>query len=166
MRTRSLLALPLALAACRYHPEPVPMAGTPADLQRIAGHWEGEYVGRESQRIGIITFDITAEADSAFGSVLLTANDPERPLRHADPSALHLRHATSDQLLHITFVAVSGSRIRGELEAYIAPDCACVAHTTFTGRLDGDRISGTFVTRRQSGPDQGGSWRLVAIRRP
>lgn len=157
MRTALVLLL-LALSACRYQPEPVPMIGSSGDLERLAGSWEGEYIGRESQRIGIISFTITAHGDSAFGHVLLTEDGQQRNYAPAHDAEAHLRHAPSEKLLHIAFVQVRGGRVRGEIEPYIAPDCQCVAITVFNGTLEGDRITGTFTTRREWGSEQGGTW--------
>jgi hypothetical protein len=53
------------------------------------------------------------------------------------------------------------------LEPYEAPDCRCVVHTEFEGRLAGDRIEGTFVTTgARPGATQRGRWRVTRSREP
>jgi hypothetical protein len=153
-----MLCLLLLAAGCRYQMEPVPMLGAAADLARLEGAWHGEYAGRESQRLGLIDFTITAHGDSAFGHVLLTQDAGNRQYLPAHERQEHLGHAPSEMLLYIGFVEVRGGIVVGQVEPYIAPDCQCVAVSVFVGTLSGDRIRGTYFTRRERGPDQTGEW--------
>lgn len=69
--------------------------------------------------------------------------------------------ATRDlpEVLAIRFVRVAEGAVSGRLEPYLDPDCDCEASTTFTGRVHGDVIEGTFhvVSRGVSGTT--GRWR-------
>ncbi len=155
----------LLLAACHYRPVPVPVQAEPGALAALAGQWDGTYVGEQSGRAGSITFHITERGDSAFGDVLMAPVEGVYA-RPVDTPAEHLRHAGSPQMLSIAFVALSGDRVRGTLEPYVAPDCDCQVVTTFTGTVAGDVVSGTFVTRTQGGVEQTGRWRVSRQHRP
>lgn len=51
--------------------------------------------------------------------------------------------------------------VTGVLDAYRDPQCDCPVETTFTGRLNGDTIDGTFATRgSQLAAQQTGTWRV------
>jgi hypothetical protein len=135
-------------AACRYTPTPVVLQAAPADIQSLAGSWEGTYQGRESERTGTITFTIDARSDTAHGDVLM-----EAPMRHqfiaADvASGEHRQHSRAPEVLRITWVGLHRGFVEGALEPYIAPDCQCTVKTVFTGSVvaDGDEIKGEFVT--------------------
>lgn len=160
MRNRlALLMAAAALAGCHIRPTPVPVQAEPEVLASLAGEWVGTYEGAESGRSGTITFRITEKGDSAFGDVMMVTSGGALP-RPVDAPAEHLRHAGSPQMLSIAFVALSGRRVRGTLEPYIAPDCRCRVNTTFTGTLSGDIVNGTFVTRTADGMEQTGRWRV------
>jgi hypothetical protein len=70
------------------------------------------------------------------------------------------------QELTIRFLAVEGGEITGELDPYRDPACECRACTRFRGRLHGDVVEGTFVTRTadDAGPVQG-TWKVTRQRR-
>jgi hypothetical protein len=57
---------------------------------------------------------------------------------------------------------VEAGAIRGTLAPYWNPACDCRTVSVFEGVLDGSRISGTFVTRRESGEVvlSSGRWRV------
>ena len=148
------------LMACHYHPQVVFLAGEPAELRQLAGHWNGTYSGTESGRTGSITFEINARGDSAFGDVLLTVPGSLGPVVPIDPRDVHLAHATAAQVLNVLFIRVAGGAVRGPIEPYRAPDCGCVVHTVFTGTVRGDRINGRFVTLLDDGREQHGTWRV------
>ena len=158
--TRSILATcaSAALAACMYQPVPVMLQGSPMDRAVLAGRWQGEYYGIENGRTGTITLDVRAGKDTAFGEVMMDAG-PNQPILAEDARlASHIAHASSPELLRITFVAVHGTKIEGELEPYVAPDCKCVVRTTFSGRLKGDTIAGDFLTTGEYWLRQRGKW--------
>jgi hypothetical protein len=161
MRTALLAGIALAALGCRYRAQVVPISGDSGDLARLAGEWTGEYSGSDSHRSGTITFTITAHGDSAFGEVLMILPMEGNLLQPADLIAGHAAHARSADLLAIHFVRVAGGSVRGELEPYIAPDCECQVRTVFTGSMNGDVLSGSFLTTTAWGGRQNGTWRVV-----
>ncbi|HEU5217255.1 MAG TPA: hypothetical protein VFU23_01250 [Gemmatimonadales bacterium] len=163
MRPGIVVGIGLAALACRYRPQPVPVWGERADVAKLAGEWEGEYSSTESRRTGSITFMITAQGDSAFGDVLMPVPAGEEALRPIDPAQAHLTHARSADLLSVQFVTITGGRLRGELEPYIAPDCECVVRTVFTGTVTGNTIAGTYLTTTPWGGRQEGRWRVARV---
>jgi hypothetical protein len=165
--TRSLwvAAFVLASAGCHYQPVPVPVQADPGTLAALAGNWAGSYEGEQTGRTGSITFRITEKGDSAFGDVMMVPQSGVLP-HPVDTPAEHLRHAGGPQVLSIAFVAISGDRVRGTLEPYVAPDCQCRVVTTFTGAAQGDRITGTFTTRTADGVEQTGQWRVSRQQHP
>lgn len=162
---RSTALLTLLLAACQYHPQVVPLAGESHEIQQLTGRWEGRYTGVESGRTGTITFEVNARGDSAYGDVLLTVPGFLEPPIPIDPRDVHLAHVATGDLLSIQFVRIAGNEVRGTIEPYRAPDCGCVVSTAFTGRIDGNRVSGRFVTRLPNGRRQHGTWRVGRIER-
>jgi hypothetical protein len=162
MRALRLGTVMILMAGCRYRPEPVPMAGNPAELAQMAGEWDGDYWSADSRRTGTIIFQISAKGDSAFGDVMMRVPGGEVGPRPLDLTTGHERHARSADMLSIRFVAVQGGSVQGELEPYFAPDCECVARTVFHGRQRGDTISGRFVTTL-GGMLQRGEWKVVRI---
>lgn len=163
MRLGSVVAtiVLLGAAACRYHPDPIPIQGARSEIARLAGTWVGEYSGTTSGRSGSITFTLKAGTDSAFGDVLMVPVGGGNPIAAADNPAQHRLHARSPQVLQVSFVAVADTRVSGTLEPYLAPDCQCVVRTTFTGSISGDVVEGTFVTRVPAGAEQGGRWKVM-----
>ena len=148
--------------ACTYAGTPVPLQGSPADIAALAGRWEGEFSSDDTRRGGTLTFTIRTGKDTAVGDVLLIPNATV-PVRAADArEAMHLRHVRAPELLRVTFVAVRGATVRGEIEPYIAPDCECIVITEFFGTASGDTVSGTYVTRAEH-LRQEGRWSMRRI---
>ena len=154
----------LLLGACHYHPQVVPVTGEPGELRQLAGRWEGNYRGIESGRAGSISFEITAQGDSAYGDVMMTMPGNLGPIVPIDPRDVHLQHAASAQVLNVLFARVAGGSVRGTIEPYRAPDCGCVAHTIFTGTVHGDRINGRFVTLLDDNREQHGTWHVARLK--
>ena len=151
-------AAALLVGGCHYQPTPVPMAGDRSTIVLLAGNWIGTYRGTQTDRSGSITFTIRSNADSAFGDVLMETPPGAPRITAADAPTIHKLHARSPQLLAIKFVAIYGGDIEGALEPYNAPDCDCIVTTRFTGRVVGDSISGTFMTRGALVGPQTGVW--------
>ena len=165
MRRALVAAITIAALGCRYRAEVVPIWGDTGDLNRMAGEWAGEYSSPDSRRTGTITFTITAHGDSAFGEVTMVTSPEETLPRPMDLSKGHSAHARSADLLSVEFVRIAGGGVRGELEPYIAPDCECRVRTIFTGTIDGDVVSGSFLTTTDWGGKQEGRWRVVRVKR-
>jgi hypothetical protein len=64
-------------------------------------------------------------------------------------------------VLSIAFVRISGGDVTGTLDPYTDPECQCTVQTTFTGKLRGNTIEGTFVTRGPSAREQAGRWKVT-----
>jgi hypothetical protein len=160
-RISFIAAVALLASGCHVRSTPVPMSGDPSSITALAGAWTGIYRGTQTERTGSITFTIRANADSAFGDVLMQTPPGAPMVQPADDPAMHRLHARGPQLLAIRFVAVYGGEVEGALEPYIAPDCDCTVVTRFTGRVVGDTIRGTFVTRGALVGPQTGVWSVV-----
>ena len=147
------------LGACTYAGTPVPLSGSANDVGRLAGRWDGEFWSDESGRGGTLLFTIRAGTDTALGDVVLNSGmtDPVIAADARDPQ--HLRHSRAPEVLRVTFVAVQGEMIRGQIEPYIAPDCKCVVVTEFLGTLAGDTVAGRYDTRGP-GVRQEGRWSM------
>lgn len=156
----ALAAIAAVSAACHFQPSPVPIVGSSADIARLAGAWDGEYSSTESGRTGTISFMIKAGKDSAFGDVLMVPSTGARMYAADAMTQVHQLHSPSPELLRIEFVSVEAGIVRGELEAYLAPDCRCSVTTVFRGALDGDKIDGTYVTRGRD-LQQEGRWSVT-----
>ena len=138
--SRLSLAVLLALAGCHMAPAgaPVPVEGPETALAGLAGTWAGRYWNEDGQGHGTILFDLAAGADTARGQVEMTF-----------APALRL-------------YGEGAGAIRGTLAPYWNPACDCRTVSVFEGVLQGSRISGTFVTRRESGEVvlSSGRWRV------
>ena len=166
MRSRIVVVAVLALVAgCgRFHSSPVPLRGDRALVASLAGKWRGEYESSESGRGGTITFVLRSGSDSATGDVLMEPRGTEALVRAADFGKQHLAHASSPQLLSISFVGLSFDEVSGALEPYVAPDCGCTVRTTFRGRVLADTVEGSFTTTAPMLTTQTGRWRMVRER--
>ena len=159
MKHVSVLAL-LAMMACQSTPEVVPVVGTSSDVSSLVGEWNGEYDGGASGRSGSIVFVLRSATDTAHGDVLMIPRTSgETVTAEARHGQLQLR---SNQVLKIAFVRVANGEVTGTLDPYTDPDCKCTVQTTFTGRVRGNTIEGTFVTRGSQLPrEQSGRWRVT-----
>jgi hypothetical protein len=80
-------------------------------------------------------------------------------------STTSVQSPQTSQVLTIKLVRVSGDTVSGVLDAYRDPQCDCPVVTTFTGKLAGDVIDGTFTTRgNQTAAQQTGTWRVTRKR--
>lgn len=151
----------LAVMACGPSiPETVPLVGTLTDVSPLVGEWTGEYDGGAGGRSGSIVFVLRSATDTAHGDVLMIPRAVgEQAATDARRGQLQLH---SNQVLKISFVRVASGDISGTLDPYIDPDCKCNVQTTFTGRLTGNTIEGTFVTRGSQLPrEYTGRWRVT-----
>lgn len=149
-------------AACASTPQAIPLSGAPADIQALEGEWIGEYHSYDqSGRNGTILFRLEAGQDTARGDVLMHITGRETadviPFT-TDPWA----NVSPDQILTVTFVRAADSTVFGQLDIYNDPVCGCEIRTTFTGRIKGNLIEGTYTSEHLNGADQTtGRWRVV-----
>lgn len=141
------------------------MEPSPAEFQALVGEWDGTYTSRDTGRSGSIWFKLIAREDHAHGDVLMTPRGHMEPYYRYPPNGWlpGERPADVTQILTIQFVHASAGTVDGRLEPYWDPDCRCQAVTTFRGRLDGDRLEGTFDTRLGNTGEANGRW--IARRR-
>ncbi|HKQ58232.1 MAG TPA: hypothetical protein VJY35_10235 [Candidatus Eisenbacteria bacterium] len=156
-----VLAVTLVVVGCSRTQEAVPVTGTPADLRALTGEWGGDYHGEQTGRSGSIVFKLAAGADTAYGDVVMIAHDRrESRLPSQDPSA-GLPIARTPEVVTISFVRAAAGTITGQLAPYKDPECDCMVDTRFEGRLRGDRIEGTFLSRRERGEIVNGTWKVT-----
>jgi hypothetical protein len=171
MRIQFLLGAFVAfvLVACSATPPPsVPLTGAAADVQALAGRWQGQYWSGDSGRSGVLRFELAADGSGARGDVTMLATRRERFLGEAAGTVVSAEGAPVVQALTIRFVQVaSGGKVHGAIDPYRDPDCNCMLTTAFDGERNGDRIEGTFTT---SGPDAhsrtSGQWRVDRVKEP
>ena len=162
---RFSIALLASVVGCAGTPEPVPVVAEPMDLALLQGEWRGEYRASTVRRSGSILFRLEAGSDTAFGDVVMIPADADRPLGPPDLQGGPEADPSRPQVLRIAFVRVEKGTVSGTLEPYRDPDCGCAVSTTFTGTLEGDEISGTFVAVRGAGGGRfSGSWRVSRVR--
>ena len=160
------ISLLVVASGCSAIHQPVPVYGEAQTLQGLDGQWEGTYSSYGTGRAGDIYFDLTAEADSAVGEVVMfapghydTANPP------ADEGQVRFESAHSE-VLTISFVRAEGNHVSGRLSPYTDPACGCTLTTTFDGELVGDRIEGTFTSHsREHGHTNLGMWQMTRKQR-
>jgi hypothetical protein len=163
MSARRLLFVVLIAAvgaACSTAPGPVPVVADQAELQQLAGEWYGDYESPVVDRRGTIIFKLEAGRDTANGDVTMVPRGWTRPLGPVEQPAAAAHDAPIPEVLQIRFVRVEYGVVSGTLEPYKDPDCGCAVYTTFTGRLMGDSIEGTFTSRPGHGPAYEGTWRV------
>ena len=151
------------VSACSRTAAPVPVVASPADIQRLAGEWVGEYGSPETGRSGSIVFTLDSAEDHAHGDVLMgapTRNWSAFEDRTMEPVASGDREAM--RVLTIRFVRATGDQVSGVLDPYDDPACDCPVRTEFIGRLVGDTLAGTYETLRVAGGRATtGRWRVV-----
>ena len=159
----------LVAAGCHWAAPPVQMFGSPLALERLAGHWSGEYIGDAShRRNGSIAFTLKSGTHEAQGDVLMIPDgaSPYQKYLPDDPSMRRPSRTAPDQFLSIRFVEVEGGMVRGRLDQYWDPDRNSAATSEFVGRISDDVIEGTFTTIYRSGnPATGGTWQVRRVRK-
>jgi hypothetical protein len=158
MHKLSIGAALLLLAGCAGNPSPVPVLGAASDVRALAGEWAGEYRSPETGRTGSITFKLAAGRDTAFGDVLMV---PKGGFPQAtEPGMPETRARDNPQILTIRFVHVRDRMVSGTILPYLSPDCECWLETRFRGELQGDRITGDFISHNSDNAHlvQRGTW--------
>jgi len=146
-------------AACAPLP-PVPLDATPADLEILAGEWNGTYESAALGRRGTITFQLTGGRDGAHGDVIMFPVNASAPQEtHVYQEGQYTGGAPRSEALTINFIRASDGDISGSLDRYWDPDRNCFATTTFSGRVTGSVVAGTFRTTFHGGSGQAtGTW--------
>ena len=145
MKALPLVALiALLLGGCRTTLPPMALEASPETLEALKGDWFGTYTGIDSGRHGTIAFLLSTSPDSAFGDVIMEAEEHDWTTH--DPTYAALRRNHSERI-RIDFVRIDGNRITGQLEPYDDPECGCSLITVFHGTIEGDKMSGTFTSR-------------------
>jgi hypothetical protein len=148
------------MSGCGYSPPAVPVSGDATGVASLAGEWSGSYVGRESGRSGSIFFRLSADADTAHGDVLMAPTGLEHPKSETERWT-RPEPSVAPPLIAIRFVRAEDGIVHGQLDEYRDPTCGCRLKTTFTGRIRGDEIEGTFTTLHLgSGERHGGRWEV------
>lgn len=145
----------LSTGACGGFQTAIPVTGPDSDRASLVGHWEGEFVGAVGRRTGIVDFDLTEPADTAFGVVVLIPHDPRPPeVVRDDPRPM-------SQPLEIEFIEIDDGMVRGALRLYRDPFDDGRIRTTFQGRLEGDSVSGTYeAVSLDTGALVSGRWEM------
>lgn len=162
MTSRSMVflaAIAALVVSCAYNPPAAPIGGDPESIGFLAGEWSGTYDSEDIGRSGDIYFRLRAGADTAQGEVLMAS----RPARYPDPVSMEEPGPEdaprSPPVITIRFVRTGGPWVYGELDEYPDPQTGIMLSTTFTGRIEGDRIEGQFRTGPAGSAVTGtGSW--------
>jgi hypothetical protein len=117
------------------------------DARLLAGKWQGDFWSSQTGRHGKISFQMAAGSDSATGQVLMYFRSPAQAIWTGDATSLATRRPAELQWLSIRFVDVEGGALSGEIAPYTDPICSCLVRTTFIGRLDRNRLDGTYTSR-------------------
>ena len=163
MRARSWIvsfAVVWTLTSCASTPKPIPVSGSSADVSQLAGEWSGEYHGQGGGRSGLISFKLSAGADSASGDVLMF---PRQRAHEPSPSTTQqhgMPGPNPPQGLTIRFVRATGGQVTGRLDPYTDPECSCQATTIFEGKVQGDAISGHYTVHREGSSTLNGDWKV------
>jgi hypothetical protein len=137
----------------------IPVQGEPRGVVGLSGEWNGTYVRDDTQREGTIWFVLKEGEDHAHGDVRMTPQGGSPYLRHHPD--VSWERSEMPGVLDIRFVYITEGGLEGSLEPYWDPQCRCRATTTFRGRLSGNRLSGTFLTRLDSGTSATGRWQAT-----
>ncbi len=139
MKTWAALVLLSLAVACASAPpqDAIQLVGSAADVGQLAGTWIGTFEEPSQRHHGTINIHFDEPTMAGSGDIRL------------GPQDLHLR---------VLYIRVSGQRIAGAIEPYYDASCSCTVNSSFTGRLEGDRLSGEFVVKPLGGDPITGTW--------
>jgi hypothetical protein len=159
-----VIAFAAVALACASKPTPITISGDASDRASLAGKWSGEYQSQSTGRSGSIVFNLSPSGEAATGDVVMIPRGYGKalvPFSQNTAAGATMQNTNNSEVLTIKLVKVSGDTVSGVLDAYRDPQCDCPVETTFTGRLSGDTIDGTFTTRgTQANAPQTGTWRV------
>ena len=149
----------VVVAACHSAPPAnVPVSGDQGTIARLAGEWSGSYQNPTNGRSGSVIFTF-AEGQSR-GDVVMVPTGGNGPLRPMPGQVAQSDTTRIPRVLTIEFVRAAGDSMSGTMTSYLDPECNCSATATFRGKIDGDRISGTFTTTQSGGRSSSGTWEV------
>ena len=162
MRANSIV-LAVLLAACSLKPRPgarVPFDVNAEQISQLNGNWVGEYSSTGTGRSGSIVFALTGDEKAARGEVVMYSTIVTVP---ADPVA-SARASHAADVLSISIVRATDDVVTGKLDPYRDPATGATLTTTFTGRMAGDTIEGTYESlSSESNVPQRGRWKVKRI---
>ena len=150
----------LTLACTTTRPSPIAVTGDPANVAPLVGTWTGSYTSPSTGRSGSIVFTLPPAGQTARGDVVMIDAASGKAFERFDRGGANVQMGGQSQVLTIQLVKVGDGTVNGVLDPYRDPSCNCPVETTFTGRLNGDEIVGTFTTRGSQVPTQSGTWRV------
>jgi hypothetical protein len=161
-----MLAAASLFSACSAVVANVPVAGPSAALRQLEGEWFGEYSGGSGGREGGLVFKLETGEKVAAGEVWMNTRGRGMNYPGSAP-AMPLPAAGLVMPIAIRFVWIEENLVTGTLDLYRDPETDHILLTTFRGRVDGDSITGTFVTEdRNSGALTSGVWSARRVTRP
>lgn len=163
MRAMSAV-LALVLTACGHaHTQPIPIDATAAAISQLNGKWVGEYSSPATGRRGSIVFDLSGDQNSARGDVIMYSAIVNVPADRTVIASANASHAAD--VLSISFVRAADDVVTGRLAPYRDPNTGATMSTTFTGRMAGDTIEGSYESlSSDANTPVRGRWRVKRTR--
>ena len=134
-------------AGCSVPMKTVPVSASHVQWEALAGEWHGTYQMDGYHRHGTIAFKLVAVEEQASGEVLMIPESRGWPYtgnqaNGVPPQQTGLR----TELLTIRFAEAVQGTIQGTMDPYWDPDRRCTARASFSGAVQGDRMSGTVTS--------------------
>ncbi len=121
----------------------IPVKGNTTEVMSFAGHWEGRFQERDSNRHGKVTFELETGRHTGEGKVIAFTGDDE----------------SQSQTLTIKVVRLAGDAVSGTIGPYVDPRCNCKVKSEFKGQLRDDSIVGSYVMSSDDGSvTRDGEW--------
>lgn len=136
----------VGIGGCRSIAEPFPVHGGTDEVALLKGEWRGEYSSMDTGRSGDISFILSAQGDSAVGSVIMNLWNWDDQKQNKNISGF----GQPDEVLSIRFASIGMGRVVGRLGEYKDPVCGCSLDTIFEGHLEGDRIEGIYMSHGEA----------------
>jgi hypothetical protein len=159
MRAMCVISAFLLAACASRPPSRMVVDANPYAMSQLDGKWVGDYSSPSTGRSGSIVFNLSGDRQSAQGEVIMYSTIVKMP---GDPATVAAaRSSQAADVLSISFVRAADNEITGKLAPYRDPNTGATVSTTFTGRMIGDTIEGSFesVSSDTNAP-QHGRWRV------